>query len=273
VAFTDNCDLFASVHEDGVNLVIQHIMRQRPSWFNYATADVANNPRFWCNRPEFTKDVTKYGNPIFKVEPPIPFIGSDSPVVATGFCAQLTKALIDFHPSNKINLPAELHPPLQPQRFSLTFRVCAGLECPSDEEVQQVPVGTSGQPIAGTTGQTGEKLPPIVLRGKPNCFCLDVFVIGRFERTPNGYLLGVIEDIDTVDITPEKLEDNVNCYLKTAVNIVLRQKLAISVQALTLSFPLFNIATITLSPTPNPPVPNNPAVEEDQLKVFITMTV
>lgn len=271
MAFTGNCDLFASVHEDGVNRVIQHIMRQRPSWFNYATADVANNPRFWCSRPEFTKDVTKYGNPIFKIEPPIPFIGSDSPVVTTGFCAQLTKALIDFNPSNKINLPAELHPPLQPQRFSLAFRVCVGLECPSDDEVQQIPVGTSGQP-AGTTN-AGANQPPIFLRGKPNCFCLDVFVIGRFERTPNGLLLGVIEDIDTVDITPEKLEDNINCYIKTAVNIVLRQKLAISVQDLTLSFPLFNIATITLSPTPNPPVPNNPAVEEDQLKVFITMTV
>jgi len=40
-----------------------------------------------------------------------------------------------------------------------------------------------------------------------------------------------------------------------------------------LSFPLFDIATVTLAPSPNPPVPNNPAIEEDQLKIFIKMTV
>ena len=46
MAFTDNCDLYAAVHEDGVNLVIRHIMRQRPSLFNYGTSDVAHNREF-----------------------------------------------------------------------------------------------------------------------------------------------------------------------------------------------------------------------------------
>ena len=271
MAFTDNCDLFAAVHEDGVNRVIQHIMRQRPSWFNFATADIANNRELWCNRPQYTQDVVKYKNPIFKIEPPIPILGSDSPAVFIGFCAQLTKALIDFHPGNKIGLPGELSPPLKPQHFSLEFRVCGGLECPPDAEVQQIPLGGTHQNVTGAEANTNVP-PPVVLRGQPNCFCLDVFVIGHFEDS-NGFLLGKIDDIDTVDIKPDKLEDNINCYLKTAVNVVLREKLAISVQALALSFPLFNIATITLSPTPNPPVPNNPAIEDDELKVFITMTV
>jgi hypothetical protein len=38
MAFTDNADLFASVGEDGINLVVRHIMRQRPSLVNYGTA-------------------------------------------------------------------------------------------------------------------------------------------------------------------------------------------------------------------------------------------
>ena len=58
-----------------------------------------------------------------------------------------------------------------------------------------------------------------------------------------------------------------------AVTAVLREKLAIQMERLALSFPLFDIATVTLSPSANPPVPNNPAVEEDQLKIFIKMTV
>jgi len=144
MAFTDNCDLFAAVHEDGINQVIQHIMRQRPSLFNYASADVTGNRELWCHQIDVTKDVSKFANPFFTVMPPFPVIGSDNPLVLTGFCAQLTKALIDFHPGNIINLPAELNPPLKPQRFSLQFIVCGGLVCPSERELDQIPVGTIG---------------------------------------------------------------------------------------------------------------------------------
>ena len=79
--------------------------------------------------------------------------------------------------------------------------------------------------------------------------------------------------MDIVDIKPDALEDNIICYLKTSVNVVLREKLTIALQTLMLSFPLFGLATVTLSPTPNPPVPHNPAIEDDQLKAFVTMTV
>jgi hypothetical protein len=271
VAFTDNCDLFVAVHEDGVNRAIQHIMRQRPSWFNYASADVASNRELWCNpKVQFTKDVTKYGNPIFKIEPPFPVFGSDSPAVFIGFCAQVTKAQIDFHPGNKIVLPPELSPPLQPQHFSLTFEVCAGLVCPSDQEIERIPIGGSPQ-IPGTN--VPRERPPVVLHGKPLCFCIDVFVVGHFEHTPGDLLLGKVDGVEIVDIKPDPLESSLECYIRTAVNIVLREKLTISYKALGLSLPLFDLATIMLSPTPNPPVPNNPAVEEDELKIFITMTV
>ena len=39
MALTDKCDLFGAVHEKGVNRVTRHMMRQRPSLFNYGTAD------------------------------------------------------------------------------------------------------------------------------------------------------------------------------------------------------------------------------------------
>jgi hypothetical protein len=37
MAFTDRSDLFAAVHENGVNATISQLMLQRPSMFNYAT--------------------------------------------------------------------------------------------------------------------------------------------------------------------------------------------------------------------------------------------
>jgi hypothetical protein len=38
MAFTDNSDLYGAINEEGINLIAQHIMRQRPSLFNYGTA-------------------------------------------------------------------------------------------------------------------------------------------------------------------------------------------------------------------------------------------
>ena len=264
MAFTDNCDLFVGVHEDGLNQVIQHVMRQRPSWFNYATADVASNRELWCHQIDVAKDVIKFANPFFTIMPPLPVLGSDNPLVLTGFCAQLTKALVDFHPGTIINLPAELSPPLKPQRFSLQFTVCGGLVCPSDRELEQIP---DPRPVPPHEWAPPPKYPPVTMRGQPICFCLDVIVVGHVELGPTPFLLGTVDGLEIVDIRPERLEANVECYLRMWVNVMLRQKLAIPFQALTLTFP----AAITLLPTPNPPVPNNPAIEDDQLKVFITM--
>jgi hypothetical protein len=268
MGFTDNCDLFAAVHENGVNRVIRHIRRQRPSWFNYASADVAGNRELWCVQIEVTKDVVKFANPFFTVMPPFPVIGSGNPVVLTGFCAQLTRAAIDFFPGDTINLPSELSPPLPSQRFSLEFRVCGGVVCPSQREVEQIPTGGSTGAVLPSRWET----PPITVRGKPICFCLDVFVVGHFELTPSEQLLGKVDGLEIVDIRPDGFESNIECYLRTAITVVLRQKLAIAMDALALSFPILNMGTVTVAPTPNPPVPNNPAIEDEQLKVFITIT-
>jgi hypothetical protein len=271
MAFTDNCDLYAAIHEDGINRVARHIMRQRPSLFNYATADVAKNKELWCSKVDVTHDVIKYGNPIFTVENPIPVFGADSPPVGLSFCAQLTKAELDFHPGNVINLPAELNPPLPEQHFSLQFMVCGAIACPSERDIDGI------QPTQPPSEKDrGNPPPPIVLKGKLNCFCIDVFVVGHIERAliaGKESLLGKVDDMDIVEIKPDPLEQNLICYLKTAVNVILREKLTIAIEKLFLSFPLFGLATITLSPTPNPPVPNNPAIEDDQLKVFINMKV
>lgn len=267
MAFTDNCDLYAAVHEEGVHRIIHHIMRQRPSLFNYATADVAGNRELWCEPVEFTDDVTKYGNPIFSVQQPLPVLGADAPPISLSFCAQLTKVELDFHESNVIELPPELHPPLADQRFALHFRVCGALGCPRDEEIDRIPVLIKDE---------RQEIPPVHIPGGLTCFCLDVFVVGHLELAfinAKESLLGKVDGIEIVDIEPDGLEENMECYIKTAVTLVLRQKLAIPLATFFFSFPLFGMGTVVLSPTPNPPVPNNPAIADDQVKAFITMTV
>jgi hypothetical protein len=270
MAFTDNCDLYAAVHEDGVNRVIQHIMLQRPSMFNYATADVIANRELWCEQVKHTADVTKYGNPIFTELPPLPVIGADSPPVGLSYCIQLLKFELDFHPGNVIGLPPELGT-LQEQHFALHFAVCGALGCPDDRLLDRVPVYPPGQ-----NKDRQEPYPPVQVPGKLECFCLDVFVVGHFERASilgKESLLGKVDGVEIVDIKPEGLENSIECYIRTAVTLTLRQKLAIPLATFFISFPLFGMGTVTLSPTPNPPMPNNPAIEEDQLKAFISMTV
>jgi hypothetical protein len=281
MAFTDNCDLFASIHEDGVNRILQHMMLQRPSLFNYGTSTVASNKGKWCEPVNFTSDVTKYRNPIFKVVNPIPVMGADLPPVGLDFCAQITYAKIDFHPGDSINLPDELNPPLQKQYFSLKFTICATIDCPSDDVLRGI------QPNIDESQKH-----QIIVPGKPNCFCLDVFVIGHFQIDVSRPMTisGWVDSVDIVDIKPDTLEDNVACYLKTTIDVLFREKFFILLSSLTFSFPLFTLANIRLCPTPTPitvplnlcpvppfpptlPIPNNPAVEDDRLKAFITMTV
>jgi len=273
MAFTDDCDLYGAVHEDGINRALRHLMRQRPSLFNYATADIAANRELWCTKVEAVPEVQAHGNPLFTLMPPLPLLGADAPPVGIGFIAQLSLARVDFHPGKLIPLPGELQPPLNEQRFALQFHACAAIECPSSELVDRIPVGGPRTPNY-TVADIPQK--EVLLPGRTHCFCFDVFAVGSVSRqvaAGRDVLLGRLEALDIVDIRPDSLEANLVCYVKTAVNVVLREKLAIAWKALLLSFPLLDLATVTLAPTGNPPRPFNPAVEDDQVKVFVTMTV
>ncbi|MGP6086290.1 hypothetical protein [Antarctobacter jejuensis] len=273
MALTDNADLFVSFHEDGMNRIIQHIMRQRPSLFNYATPDIVANRELWCHIPDFTVDVSKFGNPIFTELPYLPVIGTDSPPIGLGFTVQIVRFQVDLHPSNRIGLPPELGPKLKDQRLALEFRICGTVLCPDADTLDKIPV----IPKNPKDPDRRDEPPPLVpVPGRPNCFCLDLSAVGHVARefiAGQEKLVGKIDGVEIVDVGPEKLEANLECYLRTVVHMLLRQKLAIAWQTFFIEFPLFGLGTVSLSPTPNPPVPNNPAIEEDQLKAFVTMTV
>lgn len=269
MAFTDNSDLYAAITDDGAERIIEHIMLQRPSYFNHATADVIAIDSRWCTGVEHTQDVIVYSNPIFMEWDPLPVIGVDSPPVTIGFCAQVVKVSLDFHPSSIIDLPEELEPPLKEQRFGLMAVICATIHCPEDDQTKRIPVEEKDK--------SGEQvpIPPIHVPGEPNCFCLEVYATGHFQRE---IILGVervlaqVENVEIVNVEPERMEANMECYIKLALNLILRQRLSIPLETFFFEIDLFDLVTVTLSPTTNPPVPNNPAVEDDRLKVFMTMT-
>src|SRR5690606_3974969 len=134
MAFTDESDLFGSVHEDGVNLVVRHLMRQRPSLFNYATPTFHARPDLFCRPIDAAKSVKDAQNPLFTEQEPLPVFGTPFPM-GIDFCLQLTEARVDFSPQD-MDLPPELGE-LPPQRLALEASACAGLSCPPREEIDE----------------------------------------------------------------------------------------------------------------------------------------
>ena len=73
MAFTDRSDLFAAVHENGINATIGQLMLQRPSMFNYATILFT---QALSSRLCVPISTPPGGGPLFTVEPQLPVFGA-----------------------------------------------------------------------------------------------------------------------------------------------------------------------------------------------------
>lgn len=272
MTFTDNCDLFGSVHEDGINRVIEHFMQQRPSLFNYGTLAVTQNPELFCRRINAAPSVIERKNRLITPEPPIPVVGT-SGLVGMNYCIQFSKLEIDFHPGNTIALPPELQPPLGAQRFALRGQVCGGLGCPVGGTFKDLDRYLD---YAQGAGKDERRPDPIVIpTRKLACFCIDLFVTGHFEITgPKGgqVLETKIDGLEIVDLKPDGLEQSIECYLRTAIVLGILPKIRIKLEKIT--FEIMSGVSVQLFLTPiSAAVPNNPAVEDDQIKGFISFEV
>jgi hypothetical protein len=295
MALTDHCDVFGSLDEKAFNNVVRDLQQQRPSLFNYGTISFVQNLELLCNQ-EFLRtidrDVALFGNPIV-TERPLLSIPAYTGPFGLEYCFQLSELSIDFHPGNVHALPQELTPPLKPQRFSLKARACAGLACPGIEILNKYapserpffpvvfgPDSPVQQPKRPK--EDDKKDDPIVVatptspfpfdRKNVLCFCLDLFVILGIERggpANEPFISFRLENLEIVDVKPAGLEDSVECYLKSVLILGILPKVKLALRAL-----VFNIKDfLTINPTPiSAAVPFNPAVEDDQIKVFITVT-
>jgi hypothetical protein len=287
MAFTDHCDVFISVLEAGLNRVVQHVRRQWPSLFNYGTAAVAQRSELLCQRIDYHPVVERRNNPLITVEPPVPIVGS---LYALDWCAQLTKAVVDFSPGNVLTLPPELGT-LGPQRFAIGATVCGGLACPPGELVDHLPFNPErpslGPPKAYERTAVYERSTayerPTGLRPRPplevlptrgfRCFCLDGFVVGgaRFTGPPHRqHVIGRLDGIEIVDIKPEGLENSIECYGSLVTRLVLLPQLAVP----TVEFVEQDLmgARVAIEPSPvSAGIAFNPALEDDQIKVFLDL--
>lgn len=290
MAFTDHCDIFGAVHEEGVNRVVQHLMRQRPSLFNYATAFFTQNSHLLCTRIVADRKVTDAGNPLFDLQDPIPILGAPTEMpLGLNWCFQLTDVQIDFHPGNVFALPPELGE-LPPQRLALRIKGCFGLGCPPRDVIEKLlpqieVLATAEKP----DDRPAPDRPPVTVLETREimCFCLELYGVAHVEWGTIGndleqqWLKVRLDGLEIVDLQPLPMESIIECYISTVLRLGILPRASVKMEKL-----IFDITKmlqehdievgqkITLRPTPiSAAVPNNPAVEQDQLKAFISLVV
>ncbi len=285
MALTSNSDFYVSIQDAGINRLVRHVMWKRPSLFNYGTSFVASNPHLLCQNIDVAPEVLQAGNPLVTVIDSLPIIGTS---LALNYAIQLTKGELDFHPGNIFTLPNELNPPLGKQRLGVHFQVCAGLGCPP-----AIGLPTPGKPsvrvpsIANLTrlsandisvSKTGGIFNPnggeVVLPSQQlDCFCLDLYATGGSKTTGsvgNQQIQPFVDGIDIVDIEPDPIENMIECYALLALNQGILPSIGQLISKFAFNNPLPpELGTLIFSASTT--VPNNPAIEDNQLKAFINL--
>jgi hypothetical protein len=275
MAFTDNCDIFLDVHEAALNRVVRHFTRQRPSTFNIGSPALVANPGRACAKIDAHPVVLARQNPLIGLGPDLPVAGTNFLIE---YVFQLAALEVDVSKGNVFALPPELTP-LGDQSIAAHARICAGLGCPPRDIVGLVGdraavVGAQLSTRAGRDVQThpprGVELPFREL----DCFCLDFFVAGGAQFAgPAGdeHVVARLDGIEIVDLTPTGLEDAIECYASLVVRLGLLPKLRVPIIRAVAG--IASVGTLTVEPTPAPKVPHNPALEDDQIKVFLDVAV
>lgn len=268
MGLTDYGDIYLAIHETGINLLLKHVMRQRPSLVNFASSAFANNINLLCTPPRLDPAVTEQHNRLVTVLqlpstldlhtlPPnnpnliLPDL-SRVPFPAIDFLVQVTDVGVDFYPGT-MDLPADLGQ-LPPQMMAFHLSLSAGLRNTPPPTIPDAPLSCFGLTLyvvagatAKTDGQGGVNVKPIP---------------GGFELTGIGPI-GLIDSINLLVNRFAKQPGNI-----PAAGYLVTQKGLLSVPS---SGPNAGRVQVipTLSTSPN--LAHNPAIEDDEFKLWINV--
>lgn len=297
MSLTSHSELYGAVHDAGVNTIIRHLMRQRPSLFNYGTEPIARNLKLLCRWIEASPGVTE----LISVLPAIPLLPTgpievevikgtivtfSSEDLFLDYVVQVTDLQLDFHPGNAIRMPKGVGP-LKPHTLSFRAKVCAGVSCTP----RQIP-GKQGLAYRSGSMRRGGDARPYRLADfqaaatltKLQCFCIELFgtAHGTFEGMKENQRLTLsVDRLELQDIAPEGLENAMECYMHTLLEKVILPTLT-DVMA-EIIFKTHEIPGIPTGSSTKPAdlgtiqiaastaVANNPAIEDNQLKLFLNM--
>ncbi|MDA4118212.1 MAG: hypothetical protein OK455_07700 [Thaumarchaeota archaeon] len=308
MVYTTNSDIYVAVHENGINDLISRLMLEVPSFFNFGSRYVATYPQLACNPikanpidPEdplispidisgippllFSTSFSPFPSENPPIGTPVPF-NLNIPIPSPDFIVQLSQLQIDFSSGNAIALPSTVTSPLPAQHFAIHAQTFAGATCPSGKRkpivVGNTQLASRAKQVEERIGQTMERhIPGISNIPAPHldCFELDLFAEGVLKNPGSSRFLNMnLDSLDIVGFGPDGLRELIDCYLMYFTNGVLfsvsNAVNALLAETLNLESLLdYNPATFTLQVTPSASVPNNPAIENDQVKLFMDANV
>ena len=141
-----------------------------------------------------------------------------------------------------------------------------------------VPIGPAPTPDRG-------EVIPLPAR-EITCFCLELFGVAHVEwgtigNDPQQWLKVRLDGLEIVDLQPTPMENIIECYAATVLRLGILPQISLKMEKL-----IFDVTKmlqendievgqqITLEPTPiSAAVPFNPAIEDHQLKVFVSLVV
>lgn len=345
---TAGADLYGALGEEGINRFVDHMMAQRPSLFNYATAGITAHQDLLCHDPPVARSVRDRRDPTVTTVGGIPVLGTDGPVELE-YCLQLTEFEFDLSDGGAFTLPDD--ETLADQEFGIHAQVAAGLGCPSDGASDfgrfggvfdpraplfptdrfvrdrfvtdgGVPMSDGGlrstvetrrpqlAPLAGGSLGTGPfgrptfdvpwrrpfafpglDLFPVPWVPRPDvtmhCFVLDAFVVGSVDLVTRGgqrapefeleHLQIATEEGESLDF-PLGIKNAIECYLDQLVRLVLVPAVEVAFResvGVLLDLPVVDVELTADDPRVSFPetdeIPNNPALEDDQLKLWFDL--
>ena len=245
----------------------------------------------------------RWNNPLMTEEDPLPVLGTDG-LVGLDFAVQVTDMGIDFAPPSGDEAFKE-------NQYAADVTVCAGLGCPTDEAfddaldaIEQFRGYVNDREDLSLAEALEDAnllqefgLPVVPLADSLHCFCLEISVIGRVTMVDRPTVEGPLTipqspkfHIDDIRITdPEAIEEfplpqglvsSLECYIEVFLRLSVFPSVAESVertvqQVLSMQNPVLTLAGVTATielPTSSS-VPHNPAIEEDELRMYVDIDV
>lgn len=203
MSLTQTHDVFAAIHEDGLDDLLRRFFTTRPKYLNYGS-------------PGFTAATTVTATQMAA----IPFPGVPGGIE---WSVRLAQPVVDAHPQST-GLPPELDP-LGAERVAIRTAVQICVDCSNRErgDDQRDPRPDQQDPTHGHHRKYDPDR-PIGKDLKPVCFVVEVYAIARAERTTSAAgdaLRLVVDAIELVDLEPNELESLVECLLLQILRAVL----------------------------------------------------
>jgi hypothetical protein len=272
-------DVYAAITDSAINRAIRFLMTWRPSLFNYvapsqhfAVPPGSQVPVFgerWLVCQALTLPAALPLHHRYTRVPPLKIKGFPG----IPYCIQITDLAIDFQPSNAVGLPAELEPPLADQQFALWGKVQAGVGCPPDtliDALLRVPRSTFANLAHGPADDMTFDVLALT------CFSLELFATGHLytdvepgSAPPITRVRVALDGVEVKDLSPAGLEDAAECYARAAIRGWVLPDLLVALEPILVNA----LGVKSVVPTLVPNRPHNPAIEQDELRVWLDLAL